>query len=219
MSSRTLRRGKSSAQLPQMSHLVSSRAVTPLFLAKHCLSWSQRASGSGCTGPWPAILNTAQISSSPVLLEPAFAPRPPYGIAIGGRLARPVQDMPAFVIVDQPLHRPRQLFQRLHVQHDDGGGDGEAFEVAQAGWRWRRRTACGRQPRAVPAPRACPARARRRPLVKARVRRARGRARAPPRDGQLIALSFPLPPCPTGLAAVCGVGGKASTANRVSGHA
>ena len=38
--------------------------------------------------------------------------------------------MPALVIIDQPLHAARQIFQRLHIQHDDRRGDGEAFEVA-----------------------------------------------------------------------------------------
>src|SRR6476659_7296725 len=42
-----------------------------------------------------------------LVVQPALTPRPPHSVAIGRCLARAVQDMPAFVIVDQPLHLPR----------------------------------------------------------------------------------------------------------------
>src|SRR6185437_14220255 len=68
-----------------------------------------------------------------LVVEPAFAPRPPDRVAIGGGLARPIQDMPAFVIVDQPLHGTRQILERLHVEPDHRRGDGEALEIAKQG--------------------------------------------------------------------------------------
>src|SRR5262249_43902321 len=65
-----------------------------------------------------------------LLVEPAFAPRATHRVAIGSRLARPIPDVTAFVIIDQPLHRAGQVLHRLNVEHDHGRGHGEALEVA-----------------------------------------------------------------------------------------
>ena len=85
----------------------------------------------GVRGPVACDVEHGADVAQRLLIEPALAPRPLHRVAIGCGLARAEKDVAAFVVVDQPLHLARQGGQRLHVQHDHGGGDGEALEIPE----------------------------------------------------------------------------------------
>ena len=179
-----------------MRHLGSSLAVTLPFLDEALPELIAALLGIGVEGTVAGDVEHGANLLKRRAAEPALAPRPPHRIAVGRRLARPIKDMPAFVIVDQPLHLTRQVLERLHVQHDDGGGHGEALEVAKE----RRRLAAGqlsardheaaRRHELALFERDCAS------IDGDSLPRGGVGAQAPPRAGQPISFLFPLLPRP-----------------------
>src|SRR5262249_38550890 len=105
-------------------HALVSEALTKLVAAR---LWV------GMNRPMACDVEYGTDGVETLLIEPAFSASAPHRVAIGRGLARAQEDMAALVIVDEPLYLLRQVLQRLHIQHDHGGRDGEPFEVAQQG--------------------------------------------------------------------------------------